>query len=256
MIRRWSRMAGLLIAFAMPASAAHAQVVQSIHFGLGGFFPKGLDARSNTDVIRRNIRGEFLPADLTGDPTVTDALAIRVQDFRGAQAFGEWVVAFGPNVEVSAGLGIYSRNVPSVYRDLIDDRTLGDIEQTIKLRMVPLTAMVRFLPFGNASTVQPYVGVGVSAIRFRYSEFGDFVDPETLVIHDNDGEPYAVSGWTPGTVFVYGLRIPVGGDIYALSIEGRHQFAEGKTGGAESGFVADKIDLGGANLNVGFVIRF
>lgn len=247
-----NRIAGLALTMLVVASAAHAQVVQSVQVGFGGFYPKGLDGRSNDDVIRRNIRGEFLP----GDPTVTDALAISTKDFRGAQGFGEWVVSFGPNIEVAAGLGIYRRSIPSVYRDLIDDRTLLDIEQTVKLRVVPVTGLVRFLPFGNSSSVQPYVGVGVSALRFKYTEVGDFVDPVTLEIFDNLDDPYTVSGTAVGPVFVYGLRVPIGGDIYALSLEGRHQSGQGKTGGAPNGFVADKVDLGGANFNIALLIRF
>jgi hypothetical protein len=252
MIRTSTRTACLLTAMLILSSTAHAQVVQSVHFGFGGFFPRGLEARSTDDVIRRNIRGEFLP----GEPSVTDALAIRTQDFRGAQGFGEWIVGVGPNIEVSGGIGIYGRTVPSLYRDLVDDATGRDIEQDIKLRIVPITALVRFLPFGNASTVQPYVGVGVSALRFRYSEVGEFVDPVTLEIFDNIGDPYVATGTASGPVFVYGLRVPLGGDIYGLTIEGRHQYGKGNTGGIDNNFVADKIDLSGGSFNVGFLVRF
>ena len=43
--------------------------------------------------------------------------------------------------------------------------------------MVPISGVVRFLPFGQAGGFQPYVGGGVSAVNFRYSETGEFVDP-------------------------------------------------------------------------------
>jgi hypothetical protein len=57
-------------------------------------------------------------------------------------------------------------------------------------------------------------------------------------------------------LIVYGVRVPIGGDIYALSLEGRYQWGVGKTGGADAGFVADKIDLSGGFFNVGFLVRF
>ena len=55
-------------------------------------------------------------------------------------------------------MGYYNKSVPSRYRDIVNghftDTTADDtdIEQTISLRMVPITGIVRFLPFGRASS--------------------------------------------------------------------------------------------------------
>lgn len=241
----------LLLAAAIffAASPASAQVVHSVQFGLGGVFPRGIDARSSDDVIRRNIAGEAMDF----DGSVTDALAIRVSDFRSAQLFGEWTVALGPHVEIGAGLGYYRRTVPSLYRDVVDPAGF-DIEQDLRLRVVPLTALVRFLPFGRPGEVQPYVGAGISAMRFRYSEIGDFVDPFNGDIFSNVNDPYVATGTAVGGVLLGGLRVPIGGDIYAMALEGRYVVGEGKLPTEQ--FVAEKIDLGGGQFNVTFLVRF
>jgi hypothetical protein len=52
------------------------------------------------------------------------------------------------------------------------------------------------------------------------------------------------------------VRFPINGDIWGFSAEWRYQAGSGKTGGVPNGFLADKIDLGGSNLNFGVLLRF
>ena len=242
------RVAVILLAITALAAPASAQVVQSLNVGAGIFVPKGFDSRVSGDVLVRDAFGEFLPA----VPDLSDALAFEMSDFRGGQVFAEWNAAFGDHVEVGAGVSFYRRSVPTVYFDLVDE--FGDeIEQTLRLRVVPLTAVVRFLPFGSAGDVQPYVGAGVGLFNFRYSEFGRFVDPDTLEIYE---DRFTTSGSAPGAVVLGGLRVPLGGDVFGLTLEGRYNIATGDTGGIENGFLDEKIDLGGGQFNVGFLIRF
>jgi len=101
--------------------------------------------------------------------------------------------------------------------------------------------------------VQPYVGVGISALSFRYSEVGDFVDPSDSAIFPG---VFVATGVAPGAVVLAGVRVPIKGDIYAFTFESRYQFGSGKTGGVAAGFLNDKIDLSGNNITVGFLIRF
>jgi hypothetical protein len=228
------------------ATPATAQVVQSLQVGIGGVYPRGIDTRSADDVLLRNVVGEAMP----GDPSLTDALDFRISDFRSAQIFGEWNVAFGPNVEIGAGLGFYRRSVPSLYLDVVDQNGF-DIEQTLRLRVVPVTGLVRFMPFGRPGDFQPYVGAGISVLNFRYSEVGDFVDPFTLDIFS---DRFTANGTALGGVLVGGVRIPLGGDIYGMALEGRYQFGKGDL--PEGEFVAEKIDLSGGQFNVTFLVRF
>jgi len=120
------------------------------------------------------------------------------------------------------------------------------IAQDLKLRMVPVTGIVRFLPAGRASTFQPYVGAGLAAINWRYSESGEFVDENFDIFVARFSE----TGTSLGAVFVLGGRIPIDGDIYGLTLEYRHIWGEGDTGGIANGFLGDKIDLS-VVVNVG-----
>jgi len=248
MVRTWSRAGALVASTLFLAVPASAQVVQSVQFGLGGFFPRGVDSRVSDDVLLRNLLGEELPA----DPLSTDALVFRIEDFRSGLVFGEWTISFDPHIEFGLGASYHSSGVPTVYRDIVDENFF-DIPQKIQLRVFPLTGVVRFLPVGRPGEIQPYVGAGISALNYRYSETGDFVDPVTLDIFSHR---YVKTGTTLGGVLLGGIRFPIKGDIYALTFEGRYQFGAGDTGGADNGFVADKIDLSGGQFNVGFLIRF
>ncbi len=241
MFRKLVQTAGMFAFVVGAASTASAQVVQSLNVGGGFVWPSGYDARFDVD-------RETLIANLTSE----DPLQFDISRFRGGQFFGEWNVAFGDHVEVSGGVSYYQRTVPSVYRDLVDESG-RDIAQNLKLRMIPITGIVRFMPVGSASEFQPYVGAGLAVINWRYSEAGEFVDPADYTIF---GARYVASAVDIGPVFVLGARVPLDGDIYGLTIEYRYQWATGDTGGIDAGFLGDQIDLRAGSLTFGFLIRF
>lgn len=236
---RWGQrvaVVGLVAAGLMTTAVpAAAQAVQSLHLGAGLFAPRGYDARSADDVWVENL----------------NTLAFDLKEFRGASVHGEWTVTFQDRIEIGIGAGYYQRTVPSLYRDWINIDG-NEIEQDLRLRIVPISGVVRFLPFGRAGTVQPYVGGGVSALRWRYSETGEFIDFSEgfEVFRDR----YVANGTALGGVVLGGLRLPINGDIYALNTELRYQFGEGDLG--DRGFLTDRIDLSGLHFTVGFQIRF
>jgi hypothetical protein len=210
-------------------------VVHSISFGAGAFLPRGLDARDADDVLVENL----------------NTLAFDIKDFRGGQVFGEWAVTFDERVELGFGASFYGRTAPSVYADFVNSNG-SEIEQDLRLRIMPLSAIVRFLPVGRAGQVQPYLGAGISALRWRYTETGEFVDffDNFAVFRDR----YVATGTTFAPVVVGGLRLPINGDIYSFNTELRYQFGTGDLG--DNGFLTQKIDLSGLHVSVGFQIRF
>ena len=239
---------GALVLTLVAAVPASAQVVHSVGFGAGAFFPKSCMQSVSSNLKCRAARG-------TDDVLVEDlnSLAFDIKDFRGATVFGEWNITFDDRVELSFGAGFYKKTVPSVYRDFVDvDFT--EIEQDLQLRVIPVSAVVRFLPVGRAGDVQPYIGGGVAALNWKYSETGEFVDfnNNNTIFEDH----YVESGTVLAPVALVGLRMPINGDVYALNAELRYQWGKGKTGGLDNGFLADKINLGGLNFTLGFQIRF
>ena len=236
----------LTVAAAIPASA---QVVHSVTLGVGAFLPKSCESGAAARLDCRASRG-------SDDVLVEDLNSLRfdIKDFRGATVFGEWNITFNERVELSLGAGFYRKTVPSVYDCCIDERDNSEIEQDLRLRVIPVSAVVRFLPFGRAGETQWYIGGGVAALNWKYSETGEFVD------FDNNGlifeDRYVGSGTVMAPVALTGVRFPIGGDVYALNFEARYQFGKGNTGGLANGFLAEKINLGGLNVTAGFQIRF
>jgi hypothetical protein len=242
MIRSVSRIAGALVLTFAVAAPASAQIVQSFQFGLGGFFPRTYDGRIEGDVLVENLIAD-------------EPLIYNIEDLKSVNFFGEWIVSFGGRVEVSGGLGYTKGSVPSLYRDLVNELPSGElreIEQEISMRQIPVTGLVRFLPFGRASDVQPYVGAGIAAINWRYSEVGEFVDTFDYSVFD---ARFIDSGTTIAPVVLGGVRFPIGGDVFGLSMEYRYQWGEADLD-PEVGFLSDRLDLAGGKFNVGFLIRF
>jgi len=87
------------------------------------------------------------------------------------------------------------------------------------------------------------------AIRYRYSEVGDFVDD----FGDIFPARYVADGVAVGPTILGGIRAPisnwtVGGEVRWQKAEGKDLF--------EEGFLGDKLDLGGWHANFTFGIRF
>jgi hypothetical protein len=252
------RIASFVIAALTMAGPASAQIVQSVSGGIGGFFwPRGgsCPGKGMNPCIDSRVNGDIWIEDLFPVNGPDFALAFEIGDFKGVNFFGEYLLGLGNHIEFGAGLNYYQRTVHSIYLNTVNelpDGTRIEIPQDLKLRMLPISGFVRFLAFSPGS-VQPYIGGGIAAINFKYSEIGEFVDPTDYLVFPED---YRKSGTALGGLFMLGVKIPVGGDIYAITTEYRHQWGSGDLTGVDPAFPAPKIDLGGGYLNFGFQIRF
>jgi hypothetical protein len=178
------------------------------------------------------------------------ALFYEIRDFNGPSVGGEWLVPFGNFIEGGIGVSFSRRSVPSVYANLIGDDG-REIEQTLRLRVVPTTFTVRLVPTGQSSVFQPYIGVGLGIVSWRYSETGDFVDPGAGDEVFRDTTSYIKTGANVGPVVVGGIR--AAGRTASTGFEIRYQKAEGELNDLFSG---PKIDLGGWTYNWTVGIRF
>jgi opacity protein-like surface antigen len=244
-------MLGTILAAAVMAPApASAQVVQvtrgdarhTINFNLGYFGLRGEDSRDADDVLLANV------FDLASQENPFDPLEI--DEFNGFTFGGEWTYAISDFLEVGAGVGYYQKGVDTLYRDF-EDSDGTQIEQELKLRVVPITASLRFLPLGRDAAVEPYIGAGIGFFNWRYSEVGEFIDFSDDSIFLNR---YTADGTSVGPVILAGLRAPIG-DAFTVGGEFRWQKATGD-GLLDEGFLADKIDLGGWTTNFTFGFRF
>jgi hypothetical protein len=169
-------------------------------------------------------------------------------DFSTTSIGAEYLFGIGEYLEAGAGLGFTTRGVDTIYEDYV--RPDGsEIEQQLKLRVVPIALTVRILPLGRSAVIQPYVGGGLGIYNWRYSETGDFIDfsvPGRTVFR----ESYSQTGTSLGPIAVFGARVPLGN--LTIGGEVRYQKAEGDLDTTD--FLAPKIDLGGFHYSatVGF----
>lgn len=230
MVQRLVVAALLVFAFAVglpgPASAQ-----QTLTFQIGAFLPKGESGR---------VEGDVLAID-------RQYLLFNVGDFNGLLVGGDWSIALGRYIEASAGFGYYQATVPTVYEAWVNEDG-SEIEQDLTLRIMPATALVRWLPRGPRAAFQPYVGGGLSVYFWRYSETGEFLATDESIY----SAAYEQSGTSVGPVAVFGLRGLVS-PAAMLGVEGRYQWGQGDL---SQDFLGDKIDLGGFSIMATFGYRF
>ncbi len=225
-------------------AVAPASAQQSLNLWVGGFVPQSKDARGTT---RHGVGDDVLVNNLD----CTQCFLFDINDFNGVTVGGEWLFGMGRWLEGGLGIGLYSKTVASTYAHFVDADG-SEVEQDLKLRIVPLSATVRLLPLGHDGPVQPYVGGGVAAFAWRYSETGEFIDfggPRRAI------EPgtFIGSGTSAGPLVLGGLRVPIG--AFAVGGEVRYQAAQGKLP-ADEGFAGSRIDLGGFDYLFVVNIRF
>jgi opacity protein-like surface antigen len=235
-------MAVMVVATLCAPAAASAQIrqvssssdsKQTLNFTLGYFALKGLDSRVDEDVLLAEL-------------SQPEPLLFEIKDFNSGVVGGEYLVGIGSHFEAGVGIGYSQRTVHSIYAHVTHaDNT--EIEQDLKLRQIPVTFTGRVLLRPRGSAVEPYIGAGIVAIRWRYSEVGEFVADN----RDIFSARYVAEGTATGPTVLAGLRAPLG----ALSVGGevRWQKAEG-TKLLDQEFLTDRLDLGGwtTNFTIGF----
>jgi len=223
--------AAALVLGLVGAPAASAQ--QSLSFYVGGFSPRGESARATEDdVLFNNL----------------DFLAFNIKDFNMPAVGGEYLVGLGDLLEAGLGVGYQARTVPAVYLDFVNANG-SEIDQSLKLSMVPVTATIRLLPLGHHDAVTPYIGGGVGIIKWKYQEFGQFLATDNSIFRGS----FEGSGTATGPVILGGIRFPAGN--WNLGFELRYQNAKGDLP-ADQEFSGSKIDLGGFNYSFTAGIRF
>ena len=227
----------LACAAAVPAQAQD----QGFSVSLGYFAPTGEGGRDPGDVLNAN---RCIDTDFLCEPLLFD-----VGDFGGFSIGGEYLFGIGRYVEAGVGLGFYQRSVDSIY-EFVTRPDGGEIEQDLKLRIVPITGTLKFVPTGRDASIQPYVGAGIAAMLWSYSETGEFVDPvDNSIFRDN----FEADGTEVGPVIFGGVRAPIGASTM-LGGEVRWQSAEADL--PEDEFLGDHINLGGFTFQALLTWRF
>jgi hypothetical protein len=232
---------GLVLAGLLAAAAPAQAQDQGFSVSLGYFAPRGEGGRVEGDVLNAN---RCIDTTFLCEPLLFD-----VSDFGGATVSGEYVIGVGRYLEAAVGAGFYQRTVPSIY-EFVTRPDDSEIEQDLKLRVVPLTATLKFVPTGRDAGLQPYLGAGIAALRWSYSETGEFVDPvDSSIFRDS----FSADGTEIAPVVFGGLRGPIGASTM-LGGEVRWQRADVEL--PEDEFLGDRLDLGGWTFQANLTWRF
>jgi hypothetical protein len=239
MRQRLGRIA-VLTAAALGLGVAPAAAQQTLNFSLGYFTVRGEDARVEGDILNDHLGA--------GDAR----LVYEMSDFNGASVGAEWLVPLGQYLEAGAGVAFTRRTVPSVYSEFTDADG-SEIEQDLRLRLVPVALTIRVLPLGQRTGAQPYFGAGLGIVNWRYSETGEFVDflRQRAIFR----EQYVASGSETGPVVLGGIRFA--GDSLSSGFEVRYLSADAPLGSAFGSTRPNpRIDLGGWTYQFTIGMRF
>jgi outer membrane protein with beta-barrel domain len=232
---------GLLAA--LPASASAA----SLQLRIGGFQPRADSNLFRDDAELYGIAGRPCSDDLA-------VPCIRNRDWRGVTGGAEFTFDPADHVELGLHLDGYGRTLDTANRRF-ERPDHSDIRQSLKLNVIPLGATLRLVAADRYATVVPYIGVGPDVFFYKYEEFGDFVDPETLDIVADD---FVSEGVAAGFHATAGLRFRVNHDFSVLG-EARYQWAKTNLGDdfpQQPGEDALRLDMSGLSVVVGLSLRF
>jgi len=196
--------------------------------------------------------GAFLP-DAKGNifADTQELFGTKKADWRGVSGGVDFNLGLSSNVELGFGIDAYSRTLDTVYVDF--ERPSGDdINQTLKLTVVPLSVSLKVVANNHRGAVSPYLLAGVDAYFWQYEEDGDFIDfgsPDLEIGSDF----FESSGVAPGFHVGGGVRVPVGDDI-KITAEARYNFAKEVDMGDD--FSRNRIDVSGLAVTVGVNVRF
>jgi hypothetical protein len=257
-VSRYVRALGLYLAMTIAGSApvfAQDQARPRRHPGSTPDFLFGAPRGS------ASVRGSWVFARAGSDlfDFVTDQLTLESSDFNAPALGGEIGFAIGPRLEVLGGIEWSRSTAPSEYRRFVDNSNLP-ITQETRLQNVHLNGSIRFAlrPRGQSLSqlawvprgITPYVGAGAGAVRYEFTQRGDFVDFVDLSVFPDYFES---KGWAPSAHVFGGADLQMFRMLF-LQVEGRYLWSSGELGPDFIDF--DPIDLAGFRTTAGISVVF
>jgi hypothetical protein len=189
-------------------------------------------------------------------------LTLERSDFRAPAIAGEFAMVVHPRIDLMLGASWSKAETTSEFREYVEEVDGEDvpIRQTTSLRVLPVTASLRFYPLSRGQSVSelawiparttPYLGGGGGFAWYSLRQYGDFVSQSDLSIFSDDWE--SGSRATVGHLFAgvdHWLTPRLG-----LNLEGRYNFGSAKP---ENDFLGwESIDLSGMQVGIGLALRW
>ncbi len=237
-------------AFAQPAPWAPAvQAPPPSDFMLGR--PRGFLA----------LDGGFLFARAGSDlyDFITEQLTIEKTSFNTPVFGGRFGVVLSPRFELGVLYEHARSQAASEYRDFIDNQGMPITQTTLRQdNQIAATVRWSLLPSGRRisrfawipRTLTPFVGAGAGAIRYRFEQYGSFVDFQTLRVFD---DTFTSEGWAPSVHALAGADLRLYRKIYVTG-EARYTWSSAPLSADFVDFAP--IDLAGVRLGASLKLLF
>lgn len=199
------------------------------------------------------VDGGFLFANAGSDlyDFVTEQLTLDKKAFNAPIVGLRMGASITPRIDVAVFLEQSHATATSEYRDYVDNNRLP-ITQTTGLQEYQVAANVRWslVPSGRRisrfawipRTVTPFVGAGAGAIKYKFEQYGSFVDFQTFKVFNST---FRSEGWAPSAHAFVGADLRVYRKIY-VTAEGRYTWSSAPLGKDFVDF--DPITLAGARV--------
>lgn len=180
-------------------------------------------------------------------------------DFAGFDGGVDLAVRLTQRMDLVFGIARTNVTHRSEFRDWVDQDDQPILQRT-NFRRMPIGATLRFhvrergQRIGSyawiPSPIDPWIGIGGGAMKYRFLQAGDFVDFETLDIFSDRFES---EGWAPFAQLGAGVGFNVS-PVVQVSTELRYVRGSGKLNDPFVGF--DRLDLSALSTAVGLTFRF
>lgn len=199
------------------------------------------------------VDGGFLFANAGSDvyDFVTEQLTLDKKAFNAPIVGLRLGALITPRLEVGVLVEQSRTSVTSEYRDFVDNNQLP-ITQTTGLQEYQVAANLRWslVPSGRRisrfawipRTVTPFMGAGAGAIKYRFEQYGSFVDFQTFKVFNSS---FRSEGWAPSAHAFVGADLRVYRRIYVTG-EARYTWSSAPLG--EDFVDFDPISLAGVRV--------
>jgi hypothetical protein len=190
---------------------------------------------------------------------MVEELTLSRRDFRGPSVALDVAWLMGANVDLALGVGWAQSESRSEYEHWVGDDD-EPIEQTTRLRAVPLAATVRYRPLPRGrrlsalawvpAQTSPYVGAGAGVTWYRLVQEGEFIRGDDLAIFRDRLESGNAG---------LGAHVVAGLDHWLTPRLGLNGEARYNWGSAplESSFLGfDDLDLSSMQISLGMSFRW
>lgn len=188
-----------------------------------------------------------------------ERLTVETGDFGGLLLEADLGIRVTERFDATFMAGRSVTTAISEFRNYVGEDDLP-IAQTTEFAIHPLTAGVKAFLWPRGRGVgrfayiprrwNAYAGVSGGVVRYRFQQYGEFVDAEDLDIFRDD---FRASGTAPTVHVRAGVEVGIHRNVM-LTAESRYAFASGSVEPDFTGF-AD-LDLAGFQASAGIAVRF